>query len=66
MRVDPMPDTRFAGPPGMRAANADRDRAVDVLKAGFAEGTKLIAIFDPIRPGEDTAQLAPANEERVQ
>jgi uncharacterized protein DUF1707/uncharacterized protein DUF4190 len=24
--------------PGMRAASADRDRAVDVLKAGFAEG----------------------------
>ncbi|MGH3419203.1 MAG: DUF1707 SHOCT-like domain-containing protein, partial [Streptosporangiaceae bacterium] len=24
--------------PGMRAASADRERAVDVLKAGFAEG----------------------------
>ncbi len=29
------------------------------IEAGFAEGTKLIAIFDPIRPGEDTAPLAP-------
>src|ERR1700712_1852657 len=28
------------------------------IEAGFAEGTKLIAIFDPIRPGEDTAPLA--------
>lgn len=27
------------------------------LEAGFAEGTKLIAIFDPIRPGETTAPL---------
>jgi urease subunit gamma/beta len=25
------------------------------LEAGFAEGTKLIAIFDPIRPGAETA-----------
>ncbi len=25
------------------------------LEAGFAEGTKLIAIFDPIRPGPETA-----------
>jgi hypothetical protein len=29
---------RFAGPPEGRAANADRDRAMDVLTAGFAEG----------------------------
>lgn len=28
------------------------------IEAGFAEGTKLIAIFDPIRPGEETT-LAP-------
>jgi Domain of unknown function (DUF4190)/DUF1707 SHOCT-like domain len=27
-----------AGPPGMLAANTDRERAIDVLKAGFAEG----------------------------
>jgi Domain of unknown function (DUF4190)/Domain of unknown function (DUF1707) len=27
-----------AGPPGMLAANNDRERAIDVLKAGFAEG----------------------------
>jgi urease subunit gamma/beta len=27
------------------------------IEAGFAEGTKLIAIFDPIRPGESTAPL---------
>ena len=26
------------GPPAMLAANTDRERAVDVLKAGFAEG----------------------------
>jgi hypothetical protein len=41
MTVDPMFDARFAGPPGppgALAANADRDRAIDVLKAGFAEG----------------------------
>ena len=35
--------TGYSGPPSaqilrMRAANADRDRAVDVLKAAFAEG----------------------------
>jgi urease subunit gamma/beta len=28
------------------------------IEAGFAEGTKLIAIFDPIRPGDDTTPLA--------
>jgi hypothetical protein len=28
----------IAGPAEMLAANADRDRAIDVLKAGFAEG----------------------------
>jgi Domain of unknown function (DUF4190)/Domain of unknown function (DUF1707) len=27
----------IAGPPGTLAANADRERAIDVLKAGFAE-----------------------------
>jgi Domain of unknown function (DUF1707)/Domain of unknown function (DUF4190) len=29
---------RVSGPPGMLAANADRERALDVLKASFAEG----------------------------
>ena len=29
---------RAAGPPGMLAADADRERAIDVLKAGFAAG----------------------------
>jgi Domain of unknown function (DUF4190)/DUF1707 SHOCT-like domain len=38
MMVDPMSAARFAAPPGNLAANADRDRAIDVLKAGFAEG----------------------------
>jgi Domain of unknown function (DUF4190)/DUF1707 SHOCT-like domain len=38
MTLDPMFDTSFAGPPGALAANADRDRAIDVLKAGFTEG----------------------------
>jgi hypothetical protein len=38
MTVDPMSYDRFGGPPGALAANADRERAVDVLKAGFAEG----------------------------
>jgi hypothetical protein len=38
MTVDPMFDARFTGQPGMRAGDADRDRVVDVLKAGFAEG----------------------------
>jgi Domain of unknown function (DUF1707)/Domain of unknown function (DUF4190) len=34
-----MPDWRDAGAAGyLRAANADRERAIDVLKAGFAEG----------------------------
>jgi hypothetical protein len=27
---------RAAAPPGMLAADADRERAIDVLKAGFA------------------------------
>ncbi|MEV7596452.1 DUF1707 and DUF4190 domain-containing protein [Kitasatospora sp. NPDC089797] len=41
----PVPDGRLAGPSSpaspqaaMRASHADRDRTVDVLKAGFAEG----------------------------
>jgi hypothetical protein len=46
MTADPMFDARFAGPPGMRAANADRDRALDVLKAGFAEGRLTKGEYD--------------------
>ena len=38
MTIGPPFDSRFAGPPGMLAANTDRDRVIDVLKAGFAEG----------------------------
>jgi hypothetical protein len=37
---------RFAGPPQALAANADRERAVDVLKAGFAEGRLTKAEHD--------------------
>jgi hypothetical protein len=36
----------FAGPPQSLAANADRDRAIDVLKAGFAEGRLTKAEHD--------------------
>src|SRR5262249_9033733 len=46
MAVDPMFDAWFAGPPGILAANADRDRAIDVLKAGFAEGRLSKAEYD--------------------
>jgi hypothetical protein len=46
MAIDPMFDARFAGPPGMLAASADRDRAIDVLKAGFAEGRLTKAEYD--------------------
>jgi len=35
-----------AGPPGMLAANADRERAIDVLKASFAEGRLTKAEYD--------------------
>jgi Domain of unknown function (DUF1707)/Domain of unknown function (DUF4190) len=38
MTVDPMSYPGFAGPPRALAADADRERAVDVLRAGFAEG----------------------------
>ena len=46
MTVDPVSHPMFsrpggngaiAGPPGMRAADADRERAIDVLRAGYAE-----------------------------
>jgi urease subunit gamma/beta len=33
------------------------------VEGGFAEGTKLLAIFDPIRPGADTAK--PSAEDSV-
>jgi hypothetical protein len=46
MAVDPTPDTRFAGQAMTLAANADRDRAIDVLKAGFAEGRLTKAEYD--------------------
>jgi hypothetical protein len=46
MTVDPIPYPRFGGPPQALAANADRERAVDVLKAGFAEGRLTKAEHD--------------------
>jgi hypothetical protein len=46
MAVDPMPDIRFAGQAVTLAASADRDRAIDVLKAGFAEGRLTKAEYD--------------------
>ena len=46
MTVDPMFAGRFAGPPGVLAANADRDRAIDVLRAGFAEGRLTKGEYD--------------------
>jgi hypothetical protein len=46
MAVDPTPGTRFAGQAMTLAANADRERAIDVLKAGFAEGRLTKAEYD--------------------
>jgi hypothetical protein len=49
MAVDRAFDTgygRGAGFPGMLAANADRERAIDVLRAGFAEGRLTRAEYD--------------------
>ena len=46
MAVDPMPDTRFAGQAVTLAASTDRERAIDVLKAGFAEGRLTKAEYD--------------------
>ena len=46
MTVDPMSYPRFGGPLQALAANADRERAVDVLKAGFAEGRLTKAEHD--------------------
>jgi hypothetical protein len=36
----------IAGPPGMLAADADRERAIDILRAGFAEGRLTKAEHD--------------------
>ena len=36
----------IAGAPGMLAANADRERAIDILRAGFAEGRLTKAEHD--------------------
>jgi Domain of unknown function (DUF4190)/Domain of unknown function (DUF1707) len=56
MAVDPASDATFhqpgmmphafAGPAGMLAANADRERAIDVLKAGFAESRLTKAEYE--------------------
>ena len=46
MTLDPAFDTRLTGPPGALAASADRERAIDVLKAGFAEGRLTKAEYD--------------------
>lgn len=46
MTLDPTFDTTFAGPPGVLAANTDRERALDVLKAGFAEGRLTKGEYD--------------------
>ena len=46
MTLDPISGARSAGPPGMLAANTDRERAIDVLKAGFAEGRLTTGEYD--------------------
>lgn len=46
MTLDPAFNTRLGGPPGGRAASADRERAMDVLRAGFAEGRLTKAEYD--------------------
>jgi len=46
MTLEPAFDTRLGGPPGVRAASTDRERAIDVLKAGFAEGRLTKAEYD--------------------
>ncbi len=46
MTVDPMFNARFAAPSGVLAADADRDRAIDVLRAGFAEGRLTKGEYD--------------------
>lgn len=46
MTLDPMFGTRFAGQPGVLAADVDRERAIDVLRAGFAEGRLTKGEYD--------------------
>jgi hypothetical protein len=46
MTLDPTFDTRLTGPAGVMAAGADRERTIDVLKAGFAEGRLTKAEYD--------------------
>jgi hypothetical protein len=46
MTLDPAFDTRLAGQPAVLAASTDRERAIDVLKAGFAEGRLTKAEYD--------------------
>jgi uncharacterized membrane protein len=46
MTVDPTSYPGFAGPPQVLAADADRERAADVLKAGFAEGRLTKSEYD--------------------
>jgi hypothetical protein len=46
MTADPMLYTRYMPPPGMLAADLDRDRAADVLSAGFADGRLTKAEYD--------------------
>jgi uncharacterized membrane protein len=46
MTVDPGSAGVTAYPPAMLAATADRERAIDVLKAGFAEGRLTKAEYD--------------------
>jgi len=53
--IDPVSHSMFsrpggtgaiAGPPGMLAANADRERAIDVLRAGYAESRLTKAEYE--------------------
>jgi hypothetical protein len=53
--IDPASNSMFsrpsghdaiAGPPGMLAANADRERAIDVLRAGYAESRLTKAEYE--------------------
>lgn len=55
MTIDPAANSMFsrpgvsgpiAGPPGMLAANADRERAIDVLRAGYAESRLTKAEYE--------------------
>jgi hypothetical protein len=46
MTLDPTFGAPVAGMPGVRAADSDRERAIDVLRAGFAEGRLTKAEYD--------------------